>query len=1156
MYFTIDTAGTLGSPPYTVLTDFAANLDFKAAGTQAATGCISGHNYAAGDVCTVDITFGPTVPGVRRGAVRLMGASGPVATVLLFGTATGPLAQLIPGTLALVAGAGGNGVESGDNVPATSANIGPSFAIKADSLGNFYFADQFNDVIRKVTASTGIISTVAGSAGTCDATGDGGPAVSAALCGPQGLALDGAGNIYIADTLNDTVRRIDSVTGIISTIAGVPHTRGYSGDGGPATSARMYFPLGIAVDTAGNVYVGERGNYIVRRIDAATGIITTFAGNGTTGFSGDGALATAAQIGVPDDVALDSSGNLYIADTTNRSVRVVGTVTGIITTYAGGPNNSNRTDGVLATVADIGGPQGLAIDAADNVNILGGSTRLDRVERATGLLRFVAGNGQTGKFNVDGVPATGTSIGQATGIALDGRGSLYITDSGYYRVLKVNPSSPSFTYPTPTKAGTTDTTDGAMSVLFSNIGNAPLTFNPPATGANPSLSPSWKLDTSNTCPSVAAGSTAQSLGSGSECLLAIDFAPLTAGALTGSATLTDNSLNAASTQVVALAGQGIGATLTISPTSQVFAATPSGGTSSTLTSTITNSAAQAVSLTAGTLTDAADFTSTDNCGGTVGGNATCIVSFVFTPKSTGPLSSTYSVADVSNPGSPLTVALAGTGAAPLVPQAVLSPAALTFTTVANTQAPNQTINLSNPGTASLSISSVTLGGANAAAYSIISNGCGTSLAAGSSCNIVVDCTALTTGAYNATLAVNDNAAPPTQTATLNCNVSGVPQAMLSPTSLAFSTTVGTAAASQNLTLSNQGTAALSITSVALSGPNAASFSIAANACGKSLAAGASCSITIGCGATALGSYAATLAVADNAASLMQTASLSCNVTGVPQANVAPASYNFSSVNVGTTAPGAAITLSNPGTAPLAISSVTLTGANAGSFAIVNNGCASTLAVGASCTVSVTFTPSAAGSFSAALTVADAVGTQSAALSGTGIPVVPPDFSLTATPASQSSYRGRTVSYTIQMGSALASNPFSSAVALTVSNLPTGATATFTPAFVTPGPGGGNSTLTIAVPALAAENHERPVPHSGPLGFSLASLAIAWTLRRKRLLRTVRLWSVAFVLAAGAAAINGCGTGNGFGIPTSTTTITVTGTSGSTIHSTQVQLTIQ
>ena len=217
----------------------------------------------------------------------------------------------------------GNGIAgyAGDGGPATSAQLKPPEDVDVDSSGNIYIADTQNQRIRKVDAATGIIQTVAGT-GSAGYNGDGGPATSAQLKAPSGVAIDSSGNIYIADTQNFRIRKVDAATGIIQTVAGTG-VAGYSGDGGPATSAQIKNPAVVAVDASGNIYIADTLNHRIRKVDAATGIIQTVAGTGVAGYSGDGGPATSAQIKNPAVVAVDASGNIYIGDTDNHRIRKV-----------------------------------------------------------------------------------------------------------------------------------------------------------------------------------------------------------------------------------------------------------------------------------------------------------------------------------------------------------------------------------------------------------------------------------------------------------------------------------------------------------------------------------------------------------------------------------------------------------------------------------------------------------------------------------------------------------------------------------------------------------------------------------------------------------------------------------------------------------------
>ena len=288
------------------------------------------------------------------------------------------------GVISTFAGTGEDGF-SGDGGPATEAQFyashdrgrGAFLSVATDAAGNVYVADVGNHRLRRIDTA-GVISTIAGT-GEDGFSGDGGPAMpvtmrggpatEAALYYPAGVAVDGAGNVYVADAGNNRVRRIDTA-GVISTFAGTGE-EGFSGDGGPATEAALSFPVSLAVDAAGNVYVAGYESSRVRRIDTA-GVISTFAGTGENGFSGDGGPATEAQFYVGNDgflfVATDAAGNVYVADVGNHRLRRIDTA-GVISTIAGTGEGGFSGDGGPATEAQLRGPAGVAVDGAGNVYI-------------------------------------------------------------------------------------------------------------------------------------------------------------------------------------------------------------------------------------------------------------------------------------------------------------------------------------------------------------------------------------------------------------------------------------------------------------------------------------------------------------------------------------------------------------------------------------------------------------------------------------------------------------------------------------------------------------------------------------------------------------------------------------------------------------------
>lgn len=287
------------------------------------------------------------------------------------------------------------------------------------------------------------ITTIAGS-GAAGFAGDGGPATGAQFNSPFGITADSAGNLYIADLGNAVVRKIDVSTGTISTFAG-NGTVGNAGDGGPATSAELSSPIKLAFDGAGNLYIADQGASVVRKVAAGTGIITTVAGNGTTGFSGDGGLATIAQLDAPNGVAVDSTGNLYISDQSSNRIRMVAAGTGTISTIAGNGTGSATGDGGLAINATIVSPAGLAVDSQNNLYISSrsptGGNRIRAINLNTGIITTFAGAGVgAGGFSGDGGPATSAQVRQAEDVAVDKTGNLYIADAGNFRLREVSNS--------------------------------------------------------------------------------------------------------------------------------------------------------------------------------------------------------------------------------------------------------------------------------------------------------------------------------------------------------------------------------------------------------------------------------------------------------------------------------------------------------------------------------------------------------------------------------------------------------------------------------------------------------------------------------------------------------------------------------------------
>jgi len=322
------------------------------------------------------------------------------------------------GTIATVAG---GGTSVGDKGLASNAQLLNPLGLAVDSTGNVYIADVGNNRVREVADFD--LTSVVGN-GFPGFSGDTARAANAEVDIPGGVALDSLGNIYIADSGNNRIREISN--GVITTIAGTG-TAGYGGDNGPAASAQLSNPQGVAVDSAGNIYIADTGNYRVRKI--AGGVISTVAGKGTKGFTGDNGPATSAALSVVESVAVDAAGNLYIADSLNHRIRVV--AGGAITTVAGGGNVFPGNSG-LATNALLGTTEGVAVDSLGS--LLVSDLDSSSIRKVTGgIITTLAGTG-SGGFSGDGASSVYAQLDAPTGLAVDASNDVFVSDSGNQRV--------------------------------------------------------------------------------------------------------------------------------------------------------------------------------------------------------------------------------------------------------------------------------------------------------------------------------------------------------------------------------------------------------------------------------------------------------------------------------------------------------------------------------------------------------------------------------------------------------------------------------------------------------------------------------------------------------------------------------------------------
>lgn len=328
----------------------------------------------------------------------------------------------------------GFGGYSGDGGPASVARLNTPYGIFADASGNIYIPDGGNRCIRKISSS-GVITTVAGT-GILGHTGDGGPATAAQMHEPTCVCLDGAGNMYIADQYNNCIRKVNAA-GIISTFAGTT-VGGYSGDGGPATAAKLNYPYSVIADATGNVYIADRLNNRIRKVDLS-GTITTVVGTGTTGYTGDGGPATAATLFQPVSLCLSPGGDMYVTDWGNKRVRKINPA-GIISTFAGN-GTPTFVEGVAAVSSGLDYPYGVSIDCGGNVYIADFTNyRVVRVN-TSGIVNSIAGNGTFG-YSGDGGAATAAQLYYPIALSLDAAGDMLVSDQGNNVIRKItNPGA-------------------------------------------------------------------------------------------------------------------------------------------------------------------------------------------------------------------------------------------------------------------------------------------------------------------------------------------------------------------------------------------------------------------------------------------------------------------------------------------------------------------------------------------------------------------------------------------------------------------------------------------------------------------------------------------------------------------------------------------
>ncbi|TMF56696.1 MAG: choice-of-anchor D domain-containing protein, partial [Chloroflexi bacterium] len=882
--------------------------------------------------------------------------------------------------------------------------MGSALSPQGDRL---FVADTFNNVVRAIDLANGNVSTVAGRAGEAGYGGDGGAALNALLSYPTAVAVDHSGNLFIADTYNGRIREV--VRGRIFTVAGTGRL-GFSGEGGPATSADLYLPYGISVDGS-TLYITDSFNHRIRKV--AGNVITTVAGTGTQAFA-DGSAVAQAEFGRPWSTALDKT-NLYVADYLNHRVRRVDLSAGTVSTVAGRSTAGLIGDVGPADAAEVDGPRGLSMLGDSGAMLIADSFN-NRV-RWLGLPQAAI---QRTQINFDPTNLAGQSPPQSVTVTSTGNGLLVMgaVDLGddrnnFYMDQAKNSCARARLEPgiscsfdvafqprdpgghTGTVVIPNDAVGGPQQVtLKGEATSALVTLSPPGVvitqPANAASTPavvtltnngdgplhliSIALDQttspdfsqSNNCPSVMAAH--------SSCQITITLSqigPLDKAARTGTLVVKDdaagNVTGGGTSQSVPLTGSLAQAVASFNRQALTF--TQNIGTASGAQTIILRNNGLAPLHLSGIHEDG-DFAQTNNCPAVLAPGASCAISVIFEPSYLGERDG-YIVVASDSVDSPQRIPVTGIATMALVQ---LTPSRLSFSQNVGATTVQQTATLTNRGDGPLTIAGIVATGD----FKAIPH-CPPQLLPGQSCSIGVTFTPQAAGVRNGSLLVtNDaNALAGSQESMRLTGVGYQPVAGLSTTVLSPGANLGGSATTQRVTVTNTGNGALTIRAIGIGGAAAGDYS-QTNTCLRTIQPGDFCSITVTFTPHGYGLRSATLTLYDDGPGGSQSVAL--RGTGTAARPLLSSGFlNFGGDRVGNPSAPQSAVLFNAGNGPLSITSISLTG---GDFVMVNN-CGRTLAAGASCTITVRFLPQAPGARSGVVTITDSVGTQRITLSGVG-----------------------------------------------------------------------------------------------------------------------------------------------------------------------------